>query len=74
MTLGEILERFLSGTPIQRKDTWGKEVFIMIKGTRLGLHRKNPEGGTALIKDYPLFDHYFSVDDLRADDWLEVEL
>lgn len=74
MTLNEILERFISGTPIQRKDTWGREVFIKIKGTRLGLYRKKPEGGTALIQGYALFDHYFSLDDLSADDWVEVEI
>ena len=73
MTLNEILERFLSGAPIQRKDMWGSQVFIKINGSRLGLYRKKPEGGTALIQGYAIFDHYFSVDDLRADDWEIIE-
>lgn len=73
MTLNEILERFLSGAPIQRKDTWGKEVFIKINGNRLCLYRFKKEGGTALIQGYAIFDHYFSVDDLKADDWQIIE-
>lgn len=73
MTLLEILDQFMTGTPIQRKDTWGRCVYIKTNGKRIGLYRKKPEGGKSLIETFDGFDRYFSLDDIQANDWQIIE-
>ena len=73
MKLFEIFDQFISGTPIQRKDSWGKDVFIKATDTKIKLCRKTSNGETSVIQSYTWFDRYFNLDDLKADDWVEVK-
>lgn len=63
----------MSGSPIQRKDMWGKDVFIIKRGNNLILCQKNSEGGKDALRKFTRFDRCFTLDDIGADDWQIIE-
>lgn len=68
MTLNEIFQSFIHGKPIQRKEAWGKDVFIETNGDKIYL-RRNKKDDVETLHTFDAFDRYFSMDDLTAEDW-----
>ena len=73
MKLSEIFDQFMNGTPIQREESWGGDVFIKCVNNKIKLCRKKADGKTEVIEGFAFFDRYFSLDDLTSDDWVEVK-
>jgi len=73
MKLAEIFEQFVNGTPIQREESWGKNVFIKVVNNNIKLCHKRADGKTEILEGFSCFDRYFSLDDLKSDDWVEIK-
>ena len=73
MKLSEIFEQFVNGTPIQREESWGKNVFIKCVNNKIQLCRKKSDCKTEVIDGFDFFCRYFSLDDLKSEDWVEVK-
>ena len=73
MTLFEILDYFMCGNPIQRREAWGRDVYIAKRNNNIVLCRRKGDGTKEVLNKFHCFDRYFSLDDIAANDWQIME-